>query len=400
LNRNSVVSEQTSFLFPWDEDLPDFEKIEDLKKNLKQEKRGKVSMKDCRILVINVGSTSTKIGYFIGDEPKVNEAIVYTGAELAEYLSLSDQLPRRKDDLLSFLLRRSLDLKAVDIIVSRGGPGKPGPAGAYEINDAMCGDLLAGKYGEHPSSLGPAIARELTSELNIPAIVIDPPSTDEFQDLARFSGLPEIERTSAFHALNQKSAARRAARDLGMKYEDINVVVAHLGGGITIGAHQQGKVIDCTNGLTEGPFTPERAGSLPTFDLVDLVLSGSSDKEKLKKKLVGQGGLSAYLGTSDAEMVEARIKEGDAYAERIFKAMAYQVVKDIGAMSAVLKGNVQGIVLTGGLAKSELLTRWIAEWINSLAPVFFYPGEDEMKALAEGAIQVLEGGLAVKRYEP
>jgi len=355
-------------------------------------------MKNHRILVINVGSTSTKMAYFIGTKPLMNEMIKYDSEDMLRYHSLTKQLPRRKDDMLALLEKKKVELNTLDVIISRGGPGKPGPAGVYAINKIMCDDLLDGKYGEHPSSLGPAIALEMSIQLNIPAIVIDPPSTDEFQNLARISGLPNVERKSAFHALNQKAAARRAAYDLGMRYEEINLVVAHLGGGITVGAHQEGKVIDCNNGLSEGPFTPERAGSLPTFDVIDLMVSGELDKEQLKKKLVGQGGLTAYLGTADAGKIEERIKSGDTQAEMIFAAMAYQVAKDIGAMFAVLRGNVRGIVLTGGLAHSDLFTHWIQEWVGSLAPVFIYPGEDEMKALAEGAIRAMKGELTIQCY--
>jgi butyrate kinase len=211
------------------------------------------------LLVINVGSTSTKVACFNGSVPMVLETIRYTGEDLARYASVDEQLTLREKDLLDFLKKNGIGLEEVDMIVSRGGLGRPSPAGAYKIDDAMCRDLLEGKFGKHPSALGPAIALNLSRRYGMPAIVIDPPSTDEFQPLARFSGLPEIERKSAFHALNQKAAARRLARELGKKYEELNFIVAHLGGGITVGAHHKGRVIDCNHGLGEGPFTPERA---------------------------------------------------------------------------------------------------------------------------------------------
>ena len=234
----------------------------------------------------------------------------------------------------------------------------------------------------------------------MPAVVIDPPSTDEFHPLARVSGLPEIERKSAFHALNQKAAARKAARQMNGRYEDMNLVVAHLGGGITIGAHRNGFVIDCTHGLSEGPFTPERAGALPTQELLDLAQSGRYSPKELSRKLVGQGGLAAHLGTTNAVEVEEAVRKGDAKAELIFRAMGYQIAKNIGAMAAVLAGKVDGIVLTGGLAHSALLTGWIAQWTEFIAPIFVFPGEDEMEAMAEGALRILRGEEKPREYQP
>ncbi|MCX7635869.1 MAG: butyrate kinase, partial [Syntrophales bacterium] len=215
---------------------------------------------DYRLLIFNVGSTSTKVGYFIGTQGVAVENISYSTRDLADCPTLADQLPLRERDVAAFMERHHIDPATLDMVVSRGGLGRPGPAGAYGIDDAMCEDLLTGRYGRHPSALGPAMALNLSRRFGMPAVVVDAPSTDEFAPLARVSGLPEIERRSAFHALNQKAAARRVAAQLGRRYEEINVVVAHLGGGITVGAHRQGRVIDCTHGLSEGPFTPERAG--------------------------------------------------------------------------------------------------------------------------------------------
>jgi butyrate kinase len=350
------------------------------------------------LLVLNVGSTSTKVACFKGREPVALESIRYSNDDLAPYSSLSAQLPLREGDVFNFLKKNGVNLKEIDLVVSRGGLGKPAPAGAYAIDDAMCQELLAGKYGKHPSALGPAIALDISRKHDIPAIVIDPPSTDEFHPLARISGLPEIERKSAFHALNQKIAARSFAAEIEKKYEDLNLVIAHLGGGITIGAHHKGRVIDCTHGLGEGPLTPERAGALPTTDLLDLAFSGKFDKKQLQNRLVGSGGLSAYLGTNDVQKIEDKIRAGDEKATLIFEAMAYQIAKDIGAMSVVLRGQIDGVIITGGIAHSEMLTGWIKEWVQFLGPVFVYPGEDEMSALAEGGLRVLQKEEKMKRY--
>jgi butyrate kinase len=348
--------------------------------------------KEHHLLVINLGSTSTKVAWFKGNAPIILETIRYSSEDLAPYSSLNEQLPLRKDDLLEFLKKNGIGLEKVDMIVSRGGLGRPAQAGAYEIDEAMCKDLLEGKFGKHPSALGPAMALDISRKYGVPAIVIDPPSTDEFQPLARLSGLPEIERKSALHALNQKAAARRLAGELRKKYEEMNLIVAHLGGGITIGAHQKGRVIDCNHGLGEGSFTPERAGSLPTTGLLDLAFSGKLDKKQILDRLVGQGGLSAYLGTTDVRKVEEMIRAGDETAKLVYEAMAYQVAKEIGGMSVVMKGKIDGIILTGGLANSEMLTDWIKERTQFIAPVFIYPGEDEMSALAEGGLRVLRKG--------
>jgi len=350
------------------------------------------------LLVINVGSTSTKVACFRETTPIITETIRYSSEDLERYSSLRAQLLLREDDVLNWLKQNGVEPKKIDLIVSRGGLGNPSPAGAYRIDEAMCEDLLEGRYGKHPSALGPAMSLNISKKYGMPAIVIDPPSTDEFHPLARISGLPEIQRKSAFHALNQKAAARRLAREKGKRYEDLNLVVAHLGGGITIGAHRKGKVIDCTHGLGEGPMTPERAGALPTTDLLELVFSEKYDRKQIQSMLVGKGGLTAHLGTADASKVEDKVRAGDEKAKLIFEAMAYQAAKDIGAMAAVLKGQLDGIILTGGLAHSVMLTDWIRKWVQFLGPVFVYPGEDEMSALAEGGLRVLLKEEELKKY--
>jgi len=354
-------------------------------------------MKEYKVLVINVGSTSTKVGLFLGERPAFQKVIEYSAEDLSSYPDLQSQLARRQKDLEKVLETGKVDPGRLDLIISRGGLGKPGPAGVYEINEKMCEDLMAGRYGKHPSALGPAMALRLAASAGIRSIIIDPPSTDEFHALARVTGLPDIARKSAFHALNQKAAARRAAAGLARKLEEINLIVAHLGGGITIGAHEKGRVVDCSHGLSEGPMTPERAGSLPTLDVLELALSGK-DRKTLEKRLVGQGGLFAYLGTTDFRKIEALVKEGHVQADFLLHAMSYQIGKGIGMMSAVLKGKVDAVVLTGGLAHSLMLTDRIREWIGFLAPVLIFPGEDEMAAMAEGASRFLNGGEPLKKY--
>jgi len=347
---------------------------------------------DPLLLILNMGSTSTKVAVFQGREARFQEELPFS-----QSLTLTEQLPLRRDQVMAFLQEKGIALNDLEIIVSRGGLIKPLPAGIYAINEVMCSDLLAGKYGVHASALGPAIARELAEKADIPAVTLDPPSTDEFHELARFSGIPEIERTSAFHALSQKAAARQLAGKLGLDYEQASFIVTHLGGGITVGAHLKGKVVDCTHGLHEGPFTPERAGGLPTLPLIELAQSGLEQKE-LQQKLVGNGGLSGYLGTKDVREIEKQIDKGDGQAELALAAMIYQVAKEIGSMAAVLQGKVDAIVLTGGLTRSSLLVGWLEERISFLAPVHIVP-ENEMLALAEGGLRALSGVEQIQTYE-
>jgi len=348
--------------------------------------------KDFLILAVNVGSTSTKAALYRNREFVARETFTYPLDDGSSSLpDLATQRPRREKDLLAFIEDHAVDPGNLDIIVSRGGLIRPGPSGIYEISQTMCDDMMTGRYGTHVSALGPAIAFSLARQHHLRAVIVDPPGTDEFEAVARLSGTPHIRRTSAFHALNQKAAARKAAGRLGRRYEAVNLIVAHLGGGITIGAHKRGRVVDSTHGLSEGPFTPERAGTLPTSGLIDLIRTGKFDDATLQAHLVGRGGLTAYLGTNRAEEVEARIERGDEDARLVYQAMAYQIAKDIGAMSTVLQGDVDGIVLTGGLAHSDRLTEWIGDRVEFLAPLFRFPGEDEMEAMADGALRVLQG---------
>lgn len=350
------------------------------------------------ILVINVGSTSTKAALYRDMTPLVEETMTCGPVKTDEEADPVSQRPLREREIHRFIGRNGINLHEVDIIISRGGLLRPCPSGCYEITPAMCDELLRGRHGKHVSALGPVMALSLAREHDLRAVIIDPPSTDEFQPEARISGDPLIERQSAFHALNQKAAARRAARLMNTDYESVNLIVAHMGGGITVGAHRRGRVVDSTHGLSEGPFTPERTGSLPTLDLLSVLSSGRSVKD-VQKRLVGGGGLIAYLGTNRAEEVERMIEEGNDRARLVYRAMAYQIAKDIGAMSTVLEGSVDAVVLTGGLARSRMLTGWIEERTGFIAPHIVLPGEDEMDAMAEGALRVLRGEETVIPWE-
>ena len=352
------------------------------------------------ILVLNIGSTTTKVALFENDRSKVHETTRY-GLELKGSLTdYMEQFSFHRERVKRFLADYHIDAGRLDMIASRGGLTAPLSSGVYLVDERMCSDLRSGQYGRHPFNLGPLIAYDLAGQIGIRAVIVDSPSTDEFDPIARISGIPEIERKSAFHALNQKAAARRASEELGIPYEESTMVVAHLGGGITIGAHQKGKVIDSTIGLGEGPMTPERAGTLPTLDILRFIESGQLSLANLRRRLTSQGGLLAYLGTNDMSRVDAMIQDGDQKPLLIIQAMAYQIAKDIGAMSTVLHGRVDAIVLTGGLANSARLVDLISRRVRFIAPVKVYPGENEMLALVQGTLRVLSGTEAVKHYSP
>jgi butyrate kinase len=353
-----------------------------------------------KILVLNIGSTTTKVAFFENHHLKVQEIIGYDPQQVRSLMHYMEQFHLRRQGIVKFLEKHRIALGDLHMIVSRGGLTAPIDSGVYLVDERMCDNLRSGKYGQHPTNLGPLIGYDLAKQGGIRAVIVDSPSTDEYQPLARVSGIPEIERKSAFHALNQKAAARRAADEMGISYEACNMIVAHLGGGITIGAHRKGRVIDSTIGLGEGPMTPERAGTLPTVDLLRFLESGQFSLSDLRRRLTSRGGLIAYLGTNDVSRVEAKIQEGDEKAVLILQAMAYQIAKDIGAMSTVLHGQVDAIVLTGGLANSSRLAAWISKRIGFIASVKVYPGENEMNALAQGALRVLSGTESVKHYTP
>lgn len=352
-----------------------------------------------RILTINPGSTSTKIGVFHNERSIFEKTLRHNIEELQRFDHIIDQYEFRKNHILETLHEQGINISKFDAVCARGGLLRPIEGGTYEVNDNMIEDLKSGYAGQHASNLGGIIAREIADGLNIPSYIVDPVVVDEMSVLAKISGMPEIERKSIFHALNQKAVARKAAASLGKRYENMKMIITHMGGGITIGVHDRGRVVDVNNGLHgEGPFSPERAGTVPAGDLVDLCFSGEYTKEEIMKKLVGTGGLSGYLGTNDAVKVEQMIQGGDEKARLIYDAMAYQVAKEIGAASAVLKGEVEAIVLTGGLAYGKSFVSSIRSYIDWISDVLVYPGENELQSLAQGALRVLLGEEPSKQY--
>ena len=350
------------------------------------------------ILVINPGSTSTKIALFRNEEKVLEEGIRYSEEQLAPYATVMDQYEFRRQDILKVLKEKQVVLEELDAVAGRGGLLCPLEGGTYEVNDRILEDMRNAVGGNHASNLGSVISHSIASELRIPAYIVDPVAVDEMEDLARISGLPEIPRISFFHALNQKAVGRRGAEELGMNYEEANLIVAHLGGGISVGAHQKGRVIDVNNALEDGPFSPERAGGLPSSSLMELCYSGKRTRQEMKKMLTGRGGLVAYLGTNDGREVGRRIREGDVYARLVYEAMAYQIAREIGAAATVLKGQVDGILVTGGLAHDDMLLGWIRDRVSFLAPILVFPGEAEMEALAQGTLRVLRGQEIPKPY--
>ncbi|OPX84309.1 MAG: Butyrate kinase 2 [Pelotomaculum sp. PtaB.Bin104] len=351
------------------------------------------------ILIINPGSTSTKLAVYKNLEPLYSETLRHSSSDLAPFAGIIEQFAFRRKIVMDSLLKPGIKTEELDAVVGRGGLLRPMPGGTYLVNEVMLGDLKAQARGAHASNLGGLIAHAIAGELGIPAFIVDPVCIDEMVPVSRISGMPENPRESLFHALNQKAVARRAAAELKMDYREINLIVAHLGGGISVGAHSRGQVIEVNDALAgDGPFTPERSGGLPVGRLVEMCYSGLYTKDEMMKKLIGKGGLAAYLGTSDAIEVEKRILEGDSQARLIYEAMGYQVAKQIGAGAAVLKGDVDLIVITGGIAHSRMLVEWIKERVSFIAPVKVYPGENEMEALAAGGLRVLKGEELVKIY--
>jgi butyrate kinase len=358
-------------------------------------------MAEYHILVINPGSTSTKVAVY-ADEDQIHERILHhVKLDLEGFAKIWDQYAFRKRIILGFLDEMGFDLTKLSAVVGRGGLFQPVISGTYNVNEQMIQDGRDGYSGEHASNLGCALAYGIAWDLGIPSYIVDPPSVDEFPPMARLSGLPELPRRSLFHALNVKATARRAAKELGKPLGETNVVVAHLGGGISIVALERGRAIEAHNGLYEGPYTPERAGTLPTFPLMDWVYSEAQKDtplDKLKRRCVGEGGLVAYLGTNSARDVEKRAEEGDKEAEYYLNGMLYQVSYYIGAVSTALKGKVDCIALTGGMACGRLIVERITDWVSWIAPVRVYPGQDEMGALAQGALRVLRGEDQVLTY--
>lgn len=352
------------------------------------------------ILAINTGSTSTKLGLFDGFTVLITETVNHKASELTGFGKIIDQKDLRLKYIYDFLRRNQIDLADLKAVVGRGGLLKPIPGGTYEVNDRMIEDLQAKKVEEHASNLGGILARALADKANCPAYIVDPVIVDELEPVARISGLPELERRSIFHALNQKAVARKYAREVGKKYTELSLIIAHLGGGISVGLHHQGRVIDVNNALCgEGPFSPNRAGGLPVFDLVHLCYSGKYSYEEMRRKLLKDGGLNAYLGTTDIRKVEEMIGQGDKKAKLIFNAMVYQVGKEIGSLAPVLKGKIDAIILTGGIAHSNRFITQLTQMIEFIAPVKVYPGEEELAALVAGAYRVLTGEEKARIYK-
>ena len=353
-----------------------------------------------KILAINPGSTSTKVAIFNDKECVFKKNIKHQVEDLARFEKVSDQMTFRKDVIVNELKNENIDLSELDIVMGRGGLLRPITSGVYEVNDAMIRDLVNSPLGDHASNLGGLIANDIAKSLNIKAYIADPVVVDEMDELARFSGHALIPRYSIFHALNQKIISRQHAANMGKKYEDLNLICIHLGGGISVSAHKKGRVVDTNNALNgDGPFTPERSGSLPAGPLMDACFSGKYTKKDIDKMLKGEGGFVAYLGTNDALKVEQEVKAGNKEWELVYRAMAYQIAKEVGALAvAVFKMDLDGILVTGGMAYDKQFCSILQDYFAKVAPFYVYPGEDEMMALALNGLMVLNGETEPKIY--
>ncbi len=361
-------------------------------------------MSENRILVLNPGSTSTKIALFSGDETGVeeefNQTIEHQQKELEQFDKVTDQQELRLEYITDFIQETDFELSSLSAVVGRGGLLKPITGGTYSVNKKMREDLKEGLQGEHASNLGGLLAYSLARKADAEAYIVDPVVVDEMEPVAKISGRPELERRSIFHALNQKAVARKFAAQQDSDYEDLTVIVTHLGGGISVGLHHEGKVIDVNNALCgEGPFSPNRAGTLPTLDLAMYCYEEDMTESNMKKKLLKQGGVVGYLGTNDMKEVEEKVENGDERAQLVFKAMAYQVAKEIGSLAPAAPAEIEGILLTGGIAYSDKFVKMVKERVEFIAPVEVFPGEEEMTALAAGANRVLTGQEKAKTYE-
>jgi len=352
-----------------------------------------------RILCINPGSTSTKIAVFDGETEKFKKVMYHATGQEKTYDEIEKILAERNAVVMEAMREMDIDPATLDAVVGRGSIIEPIDSGTYIVTDRMLHDLMTNAVHIHASAYGGMMAHRIGKELGIPAYVVDPVVVDELDQYAKLTGWPGIERRSVFHALNQKSVARQVAKTMGIPYENGRFIVAHMGGGITVGAHRYGRVIDVNDALTgEGPFTPERTGSIPAVPLINLCFSGEYTKEELIDRILKHGGMSGYLGTNDLRQCEKFIKEGDEFAALVLESMAYQVSKEIGAMVAVLEGRVDAIILTGGLAHNNRFTGCIKQRVDLIAPVHVFPGEQEMLALAQGALRVLQGKELAMTY--
>lgn len=347
-------------------------------------------MKNYFILTINPGSTSTKIGVFENEKELFSSSVEHQSAFLETFQTVNDQFKFRKSTVLEILETHHFDCRKLSAVVGRGGLLPPIKSGGYTVNDAMKTIILEGNLSEHAANLGALLADAIARPLGVPAFIYDGVSSDEMDDIARITGFPEIQRQSFCHVLNSKAMGREYAREMGKNYNEMNFLIAHLGSGISISAHHKGRIIDVISDDT-GPFSPERSGSIPLFALVDLIYSNHYEKKELLKKIRGMGGLKGHLGTGDIRAIEKRILDGDTRAKQIYEAQAYQIAKGIGEIAVVLKGEIDGIILTGGMAYSEKLTNMIQDYIAFIAPVKCLPGENELEALALGGLRLLKG---------
>lgn len=350
-------------------------------------------------LIINPGSTSTKIGVFEDETLLFEETLRHSTEEIAQYASIVDQKDFRKEIITNLLKEKNFDIHSLNMVVGRGGMLKPIPGGTYAVTDDLLEDLKIGKQGQHASNLGGILAREIGDSIGVPSFIVDPVVVDELCDLARYSGVPELPRTSVFHALNQKAVAKRYAKETGKAYNALNLIVVHMGGGVSVGAHENGRIIDVFNALDgDGAFSPERAGGAPVGALIKMCFSGEYTEKEVYKKFVGNGGFNAYLGTNDMRDVEKMVDEGDHKAKEVRDAFIFQVSKDIGSMACVLNGKVDQIVVTGGIAYDKGVVAGLKERCEWIAPFTVYPGEDELLALAQGGLRVVNGEEEAMKY--
>jgi butyrate kinase len=352
-----------------------------------------------RILIINPGSTSTKVALFEDKQSVWEEKIQYAPNDLNHYIHVMDQYEIRLKGIESILEKKKLNIQSLSAVAGRGGPFQPLKSGTYEVSEDLLQDIRNGNVqAEHISNIAVFIAAHIAQKANIKAYFVDPVSVDEMEPVARISGIPEIERKCLGHALNIRAVAHQAAKEMGKSFNELNFIAVHLGGGISVCPIRKGCIIDVNNANEEGPFSPERAGTLPVSSLAKLCYSGEKTYQEMEKRLVGNGGMIAYLGTNDGREVEKRIQHGDTQAKLVYEAMAYQIAKEIGAMSTVLNGSVDAILITGGMAHSLILTEWIRQRVFFIAPVRIYPGEHEMEAMALGVLRVLCGEEKVRYY--
>ncbi|MCR5419815.1 MAG: butyrate kinase [Lachnospiraceae bacterium] len=350
-------------------------------------------------LIINPGSTSTKIGVFEDETLLFDETLRHSTEEISKYESIVAQKDFRKNIIMDFLKEKDFDVNTLDFVVGRGGMLKPIPGGTYETSEDLIEDLKVGVSGQHASNLGGILAKEIGDSIGVRSFIVDPVVVDELEPTSRYSGVPELPRRSIFHALNQKAVAKRYAKENGKAYKDLNLIVVHMGGGVSVGPHKNGKVIDIFNALDgDGAFSPERSGAVPVGDLVKMCFSGKYTEAEVYKKLVGNGGFNAYCGTNDMRDVEKMVQDGDKKAAEVRDAFIQQIAKNIGAMATVLEGKVDQIIVTGGIAYDKYVVEGLKKRTGWIAPFTVYPGEDELLALAQGGLAVINGDEEAMKY--